>query len=469
MLDLLVIGSGYVGLVSSVCFSEMGFRVISLDINPDKIKRLSNGELPIYEAGLEEMLKRNLKSGRLSFTCDYAKAVAASELIFLAVDTPMGIDGTCDLKSIKAASRSIAQAMNGYKVIINKSTVPVGTARLVQSIIKEELEKRGVHHSFDVVSNPEFLKEGCAVNDFMKPDRVIIGAESARAENLMREVYRPFMLSHDRLFFMDIESAELTKYAANTMLALRISYMNWLSCLCEKTGANIASIRKGIGSDKRIGYPFLWAGAGYGGSCLPKDIRALQTTAESLGLDADLIRAIDTINSNQKQILANKIIAYFTERAETGKKCIAVLGLAFKPDTDDMREAPALTVIEMLLQVGYSVRLYDPVAVDNAKELIAENPAITWCSSSLEATQGADAIALVTEWKEFRLLDFKAIKKNMKGHAFFDGRNQYNPQEMAKWGFDYFGIGLPPSYRALASEMPTVHDPITIHTVGDDR
>lgn len=453
MHDILVVGVGYVGLVTGTCFSEMGNHVTCLDKNSSKIDALQNGHIPIYEPGLEEMVRRNAKAGRLEFTCNFKEAVERSQICILAVDTPVGPDGACDLTSIKAASRQLAEVMNGYKVIVNKSTVPVGTTKLVRSIIADVLEARGCDFSFDVVSNPEFLKEGSAVSDFMKPDRVVLGVDSERAERIMRELYRPFMLGSDRLIVMDPASSELTKYAANTMLALRISFMNWLSNLAEAAGANILQIRKGIGSDKRIGSAFLWAGVGFGGSCFPKDIKALKEIAKAYGIDTGIVDSIDEINHHQKGVLATKMAAYFAPHGGLKGKTIGILGLAYKPDTDDMREAPSLVLIEELLKQGAHVRLFDPVAMDNAKKLLDASGGITWCQSELEVAEGSHALALVTEWKQFRLLDFQALGARMQGRAFFDGRNQYAPRAIAALGFDYISIGQAPVMHLLEKDF----------------
>ncbi len=448
-----MIGVGYVGLVSGTCFAEMGNHVTCLDKNSDKIKALHEGHIPIYEPGLEEMVKRNAKAGRLDFTCNFTEAVEKAQICILAVDTPVGPDGACDLTSIKAASRQLAYAMNGYKLIVNKSTVPVGTTKLVRSIVQEVLDERGLDCTFDVVSNPEFLKEGSAISDFMKPDRVVLGVDSEKASKIMRELYRPFMLGSDRLIVMDPASAELTKYAANTMLALRISFMNWLSNLAEAAGANILQIRKGIGSDKRIGGAFLWAGVGFGGSCFPKDIKALREIAKTFGLDTGIVDSIEEINQHQKGVLAKKMAEYFAPQGGLQGKTIGILGLAYKPDTDDMREAPSLVLIDKLLKEGASVRLFDPVAMDNAKKILGNKEGITWCQDELETAQGAHALALVTEWKQFRLLDFKALLSRMQAKAFFDGRNQYAPRLIASLGFDYISIGQAPAMHLLERDF----------------
>lgn len=455
-MNIVVIGTGYVGLVSGTCLAEMGHHVICLDINQAKIDQLNQGIIPIYEPGLEEMVRRNTKAHRLQFTTDYASSIAASNVCFICVDTPVSAEGNADMTYVIAVSKSIAKHMNDYKVVVNKSTVPVGSAQLIANIINDALSKRGCTVSFDIVSNPEFLKEGNAVNDFMKPDRVIIGTSSPKATSIMKEIYSPFMLSHERLIVMDIASAEMTKYAANAMLATRISFMNELSGLCELSGADINKVRKGIGADKRIGYNFLYPGLGFGGSCLPKDIRALRSFGNSMGYPMPLIEAVETVNCKQKSVLGNKIAAYFAEHGGLNNKTIAILGLAFKPDTDDMREAPSLTLIHQLLNAGAKVRVFDPASMENAKKILPDDDRITWCLDENEATESTDAIALVTEWKQFRFLDFDKIIPTMTGRAFFDGRNQYNPIEIAKKGLDYFSIGLAPIYAeddALVSEL----------------
>ena len=444
---LLVIGTGYVGLVAGTCFAEMGHSVICLDINSEKIDLLNSGQIPIYEPGLEELVKRNTAANRLIFTTDYSSAVASTSVCFIAVDTPIGPEGHADLSQVRHAAESIATHMTGYRLVINKSTVPIGTASLVSHVIATSLEKREAPLPFDVVSNPEFLKEGCALQDFMKPDRVIIGASTDRAIQLMKEIYSPFMLSHERLIIMDIPSAEMTKYAANAMLATRISLMNELAGLCEITGADISKVRIGIGSDKRIGYHFLYAGVGFGGSCLPKDLRALYTHAHAIGYETPLIDAVNNVNIRQKQLMGEKIAEYFRPHHGLQGKRIGILGLAFKPDTDDMREAPSLVLIDQLVAAGVDLRVYDPIALKNARKKVPIDYPITWCNSELEVASGADALVLMTEWKQFRFLDFEAILSQMCGCAFFDGRSQYCPQEMAKKGFDYICIGKPPTYR----------------------
>ena len=442
-MHILIIGTGYVGLVSGACFAEMGHTVTCLDIDAVKIQNLQQGLIPIYEPGLEELVKRNVKEKRLTFTIDYRASVQEADVCFIAVPTPSLQDGSCDTTYVEAAARSIAESMNGYKIIVNKSTVPVGTAAFVAKTIHNALEKRGAKIPFDVVSNPEFLKEGAAIQDCLKPDRIIIGADSPKALDVMKEIYSAFTLSHDRIITMDVLSAEMTKYAANAMLATRISFMNEIAEICKKVGANVNEVRKGIGSDSRIGYSFLYPGVGYGGSCFPKDIRALISKAKEVGVDPMIMESVDHVNNRQKKSLGKKLLHYFSSRGGIKGKTIAVWGLSFKPDTDDMREAPSLEFIEQIVAEGAHLRLFDPVAIPNAQKLIQPNDHITWCRTEIEAATGADAIALLTEWKQFRLVDFKPIKEKMKGLAFFDGRNQYKPMDMKTRGFDYISIGAP--------------------------
>ncbi len=439
-MNLLVIGTGYVGLVTGACLADMGHHVICLDIDEVLIAALKKGIIPIYEPGLEEIVQRNVSAGRLTFTTEYKSGVQNSQnpsqnsrACFIAVPTPSKEDGSCDLSYVLQAARSIAESMTEPMVIVTKSTVPVGTAQKIRQTIEETTKI-----PFDVVSNPEFLKEGAAVADCMKPDRIILGVESPHAAQVMKEIYSAFTINHDRIIIMDTASAEMTKYVANAMLATRISFMNEMAGLCEKLGANIQQVRIGIGSDQRIGYHFLYAGAGYGGSCFPKDIRALQAMAQASGYDAPLLQAIDTINERQKKVLAKKMKNHF---GSVSKKTIAIWGLTFKPDTDDLREAPALKLIEELLSQGAHVRLYDPIAMPKAQKLL-NHPNITWCRDEYEAAEGSDGIALVTEWKQFRFVDLDIIEKSMQGNAFFDGRNQYKKDEMKAKGFHYFGIGV---------------------------
>lgn len=449
-MKILVVGAGYVGLVTGACFAEMGHQVICLDINQEKIQKLKDGVIPIYEPGLEEMIKRNVQAGRLEFITDYAYGVANSLVCFIAVATPPAENGTADISYVKQAATQIAKNMDSYKIIVNKSTVPVGSSKNVFDLIVDTLKERKCTVEFDVVSNPEFLKEGDAVNDFMKPDRIVIGTENPRVAVLMEELYGPFNLNRDRVLIMDPRSAEMTKYAANAMLAARISFMNEIAGLCERVGADINLVRKGIGSDHRIGYAFLYAGAGYGGSCFPKDVQALRTSADHLQYETPLLDAVEAINMRQKELLGAKIETYFSSKGGLAGKVIAIWGLSFKPGTDDMREAPSLILIRHLLKKGAFVRLYDPVAMQRAKAILKKTPQIIWCRDEFEAASGADAIVLITEWKQFRFVDFNRILPKLKGKVFFDGRNQYAAKEMAAKGFDYFSIGQMP---ALADQM----------------
>lgn len=442
-MKLLVIGTGYVGLVTGTCFAEMGHEVICLDIDTNKIDGLNRGEIPIYEPGLQEMVLRNAREKRLFFTTNYAAAAKNSDVCFIAVSTPSSDSGACDLSYVFQAAESLAEHMDGYKLIVNKSTVPVGTAGQVRSVIQDRLNALGKSVTFDIASNPEFLKEGAAISDCMKPDRIIIGVESERARTLMEELYAPFSISQQKILFMDVASAEMTKYASNAMLALRISFMNELSELCEKLGANINQIRLGMGTDVRIGPHFLYAGAGFGGSCFPKDIRALRHMGKECDVPMPIMDAVETINKRQKQALLRKMMSYFSTKGGLQSKTIAIWGLSFKPDTDDIREAPALELIGDLLKAGAHVRLYDPIAQKNAKVVLKDQPHITWCKDEYEAAHSSHAIALVTDWKQFRFVDFEKVVSGLQERAFFDGRNQYRPKEMKSRGFAYFGIGIP--------------------------
>ena len=438
-MKITVIGTGYVGLVSGTCLAEVGNDVLCVDVDESKIATLNAGGIPIFEPGLEAMVARNRAAGRLRFSTDTAEGARHGEIQFIAVGTPPDEDGSADLTYVVQAARNIGRHMDGYRVIVDKSTVPVGTADKVRAAVAEELAARGAKVDFSVVSNPEFLKEGAAVEDFMRPDRVIIGAEDARAIALMRELYAPFQRNHERIIVMDVHSAELTKYAANAMLATRISFMNELANLAEKLGADIELVRQGIGSDPRIGYHFLYAGCGYGGSCFPKDVKALIKTAAESGGELSVLSSVELANEKQKRVLAAKMVRHFGESL-SGKR-IAVWGLAFKPNTDDMREAPARTLVGELVARGAKVVAYDPVAMDEARRIFGTDSRIAYAESPLAAVSGADALAVVTEWKEFRSPDFVEIKRRLKAPLIFDGRNLYEPARMKNLGFQYFPIG----------------------------
>jgi UDPglucose 6-dehydrogenase len=427
-----------VGLVTGACFAEVGNDVLCLDLDEKKIRTLESGGIPIYEPGLEEVVKRNVAAGRLHFTTDIERGVRFGTVQFIAVGTPPGEDGSADLKHVVAAARNIGRHMTDHKVVVDKSTVPVGTADKVRAAITDELARRGAKVPFAVVSNPEFLKEGAAIEDFMRPDRVVVGSDDPAATQIMRALYAPFQRNHDRLLVMDVRSAELTKYAANAMLATRISFMNELANLAEKLGADIEEVRKGIGSDPRIGYQFLYAGIGYGGSCFPKDVKALIHTAREAGASLPVLDAVEEVNAEQKRVLGKKILKRFGKLA--GKR-IAVWGLAFKPNTDDMREAPSRVLIEELLANGATVSAYDPIAMPAAKSAFADLKGVTYADSPIAAVQGADALAVVTEWKEFRSPDFEAIRGHLKTPAIFDGRNLYDPEEMKRAGLEYYPVG----------------------------
>ncbi len=438
-MKITVIGAGYVGLVSGACLAEMGNHVVCLDVDPRKIEVLNNGGIPIHEPGLDKVVQRNAAAGRLQFTTDIAVAVAHGTLQFIAVGTPPDEDGSADLQYVLAAARSIGRLMTEYKLVIDKSTVPVGTADKVKAAIQQELDARGVALEFSVASNPEFLKEGAAVDDFMKPDRIVVGAEGERAIDLLRAVYAPFQRNRDKLVIMDVRSAELTKYAANAMLATRISFMNELALLAESLGADIELVRQGIGSDPRIGYHFLYAGCGYGGSCFPKDVKALIRTAAETGRDLKVLQAVEDANDAQKQVLVQKIVKRFGEDL-TGRR-FAVWGLAFKPNTDDMREASARVLIGELLSRGATVTAYDPVAITEARRIFGDEPRISYAENPDAALEGADALAIVTEWKEFRSPDFAHIARTLKTPVIFDGRNLYEPRIVRDAGVDYQPIG----------------------------
>ncbi|ANH70954.1 UDP-glucose/GDP-mannose dehydrogenase family protein [Mitsuaria sp. 7] len=433
------IGTGYVGLVTGACLAEMGNHVVCLDVNPDKIQVLNDGGIPIHEPGLDAVVARNRAAGRLQFTTDVDAAVAHGTLLFIAVGTPPGEDGSADLQYVLAAARSIGERMTDYKVIVDKSTVPVGTAEKVRAAVAESLAKRGVDVNFSVVSNPEFLKEGAALEDFMKPDRIVVGSDDEQATLMMRALYAPFTRSHDRLMVMDVKSAEFTKYAANAMLATRISFMNELALLAEKVGADIELVRRGIGSDPRIGYQFLYAGAGYGGSCFPKDVKALVRTGREYGQDLKVLNAVEEANDRQKLVLVDKVVERFGP--DLSGKRFALWGLAFKPNTDDMREAPSLVVVEELARRGAAVAAYDPVAMGEAAKLLSQVPGVSFCERAEHALSDSDALIVITEWKEFRTPDFDRIKTALKQPVVFDGRNLYEPATMAMLGIEHHAIG----------------------------
>jgi len=436
-----VIGTGYVGLVSGVCFEQMGNKVTCIDIDEKKIKNLEKGIIPIYEPGLEDMTLENYKKGSLSFCTNSSEAIANSSIAFIAVGTPMGQDGSADLQYVLAVAKTIGQSMKEYMVIVDKSTVPVGTADKVKATIQAELDARGVAIAFDVVSNPEFLKEGAAIQDFLHPDRVVIGAESEKAINVMRELYAPFMKHHDRFIAMDIKSAEMTKYAANAMLATKISFMNEMSQICERVGADINKVRNGIGSDNRIGYSFIYPGCGYGGSCFPKDVQALAKTAKDFGYNPKILDAVEAVNYEQKYVISNKVISRFGENLQG--KTFAVWGLSFKPETDDMREASSITIINELTSRGAKVVAYDPKARHEAEShYLRGNEKVSYVDSKYEALKDADALILITEWQEFRSPDFDEMKKLLKNAIFFDGRNQFSKEKVNAYGFEYFQIGV---------------------------
>lgn len=435
-MNIAIVGTGYVGLVSGTCFAEMGAQVTCVDVDVKKIKKLKDGIMPIYEPGLEEMVRRNVECKRLKFTTNLTDVLDDVEVVFSAVGTPPDEDGSADLKYVLAVAKEFGQHINKYTILVTKSTVPVGTAKKVKTAIQEELDKRGVDVSFDVASNPEFLKEGAAIKDFMSPDRVVVGTESDKAKEVLTRLYRPLMLQNFRVIFMDIPSAEMTKYAANAMLATRISFMNDIANLCERVGANVDSVRKGIGTDTRIGSKFLYAGCGYGGSCFPKDVKALVHTGMDNDYHMEVIEAVERVNERQKSIVYDKIVKMI---GPVKDKKIAILGLAFKPETDDMREAPALVVIDKLLADGATVRVFDPIAMDECKRRIGD--VVTYCKDMYDAADGADVFALMTEWRQFRMPSWNVIQKVMTGNVIVDGRNIYDRQELEKMGFKYTKIG----------------------------
>lgn len=435
-MNIAIVGTGYVGLVSGACFAEMGIDVTCVDINPEKIKCLLSGEIPIYEPGLDDLVKRNVEAGRLHFTTDLTTCLDNVEVVFSAVGTPPDEDGSADLQYVLEVARTFGRHIKKYTILVTKSTVPVGTAKKVKAVIEEELAKRGEQIDFEVASNPEFLKEGAAIKDFMSPDRVVVGIESDRAKKVMERLYRPFQMNNYRLYFMDIPSAEMTKYAANAMLATRISFMNDIANLCDLVGANVDMVRKGIGADTRIGSKFLYPGCGYGGSCFPKDVKALARTAREYGYTMGVIEAVEAVNERQKEIVVKKL----QDKLGTLRgKTIALWGLAFKPETDDMREAPALVVIEKLLEAGASVKVYDPVAMDECRRRIGDR--VVYCKDMYDVVIDADALAVLTEWKEFRIPSWSVIKRVMKQPVLVDGRNIYSKDEAIAEGFEYAAIG----------------------------
>ena len=436
-MNIAIVGTGYVGLVSGTCFAEMGVHVTCVDVNEDKINTLISGQIPIYEPGLDEMVLRNYWEGRLNFTTDLVSVLDDVDIVFSAVGTPPDEDGSADLQYVLAVARQFGQNIKKYTVLVTKSTVPVGTAGKVKAVIEEELRQRGVEIPFDVASNPEFLKEGAAIKDFMSPDRVVVGVESEKAKEMLTKLYRPFLLNNFRVIFTDIPSAEMIKYAANSMLATRISFMNDIANLCELVGADVDMIRKGIGSDSRIGNKFLYPGCGYGGSCFPKDVKALIYTGQEYGYKMRVIEAVKEVNEYQKNLLFEKLFIYFSGNLEG--KTIALWGLSFKPDTDDMREAPALTIIDKLIKAGAKVHVYDPVAMDECRRRIGN--LVRYCEDMYEAVVDADSLMLITEWKQFRIPNWKVVRKVMRGTVIIDGRNIYNEDDLEIEGFDYIRIG----------------------------
>jgi len=439
-----IVGTGYVGLVTGTCFAEVGINVTCVDIDQEKIENLKKGIIPIYEPGLEEMVNRNVEKGRLHFATDLAATLEGTEVVFSAVGTPPDEDGSADLQYVLDVAREIGRNMTDYMLVVTKSTVPVGTAQKVRNAIQQELDERGAKIDFDVASNPEFLKEGAAVEDFLKPDRIVVGVESEKAENLMKRLYKPFTLNGHPVIFMDVPSAEMTKYAANSMLATKISFMNDIANLCEIMGANINMVRKGIGSDSRIGKKFIYPGIGYGGSCFPKDVKALIKTADQNGYNLRVLKSVEDVNNDQKSVLFNKLNKYFNNKLKG--KTIALWGLSFKPQTDDMREAPALTIIQKLLEAGAKVNVYDPVAMEEAKRRIGD--VVNYSKDQYEALIDADALLMLTEWPEFRFPNFNVVKKLLNNQVIFDGRNVYDLQDMKSMGFDYFCIGIDTEKKA---------------------
>lgn len=436
-MNIAIVGTGYVGLVSGTCFAEIGANVICVDVDANKIERLKNGEIPIYEPGLDDLVLKNVKAGRLKFATSLADVLNEQEIVFSAVGTPPDEDGSADLKYVLQVAKTIGENLNKYIVVVTKSTVPVGTAKKVRETIQNELDKRGVDINFDVASNPEFLKEGNAIKDFMSPDRVVVGIESDRAKKMLTKLYKPFLTNNFRVIFMDIPSAEMTKYAANSMLATRISFMNDIANLCERVGADVNMVRAGIGSDTRIGRKFLYAGCGYGGSCFPKDVKALIKTADSNGYSMEVLKAVEKVNEQQKSILFKKLQKAYAN--DLKGKTITLWGLAFKPETDDMRESTALVMIDLLQKAGCTIRVYDPIAMNECKRRIGDS--VIYCKDMYDAVLDADALLLLTEWKEFRLPSWEVIAKAMQRKLVIDGRNIFDPEELKEAGFEYHCVG----------------------------
>lgn len=464
-MDICIVGTGYVGLVTAACFAEMGNNVCCVDINPHVVESLNNGHVHIFEPGLEELVQRNHKQGRLFFTTDIRHGLKRSLFVFICVGTPPGRDGRADLSYVRQVARDVGQHMNDYKIVVDKSTVPVGTADEVRGLIQEELNSRGVQHEFDVVSNPEFLKEGDAVSDFMKPDRVIVGTDNIRTAELLKALYAPFARSRDKLIVMSVRSAEMTKYAANCMLATKISFINEMANICEKVGADIGDVRNGIGSDHRIGYHFIYPGVGYGGSCFPKDVKALIGTARDHGYAPEVLQAVETVNRAQKKILAQKILDYFQDQGGVSGRVLALWGLAFKANTDDVRDAPALELINHLTEKGMQIKAYDPEAGANAARELQGNELVEIAREQYSILDKADGLAVVTDWNQFRNPDFIRIRKQLAVPVIFDGRNLYSPTMAADLGFDYHCVGRCP-VNGQKSKKPGEKDRILVENTG---
>ncbi|WP_419783670.1 UDP-glucose dehydrogenase family protein [Maridesulfovibrio sp.] len=443
-MNICIVGTGYVGLVSAACFAEMGNHVWCVDVNPDVVETLKQGQVHIFEPGLDVLVKRNYEDERLFFTTDLEEGLKKAKMVFICVGTPCGADGSCDLSYVETVARQVGQSMTEPKIIVDKSTVPVGTADKVRATIKEELDKRGLDIDFDVASNPEFLKEGDAVSDFMKPDRVVVGTENEKTRKQFETLYAPYARSREKLIFMGTRSAEMTKYAANCMLATKISFINEMAGICEKVGANVREVRLGIGSDHRIGYYFIYPGVGYGGSCFPKDVKALINTAKEVGAKPELIEAVDSVNNRQKKMLSGKILNYFAPQGGVKGKTLALWGLAFKANTDDMRESSALSIIDELTSAGMKIKAFDPVAHKKAAEILRDNDLVEIVHSQYDVLKDADALAVVTDWNQFRNPDFDRVKDSLQAPLIFDGRNLYDPAFLGSNGFAYFSVGRRP-------------------------